>query len=110
MQKQPPAEGIQSRKRKSPEFFTSALRNCGIVGLIASILFGLDLMIKSSRTYEGGYFYFWLGAGLMFQGFVAYVVSNVFALILENLINIRKYLTSERNNSVADVASDSDAI
>jgi hypothetical protein len=109
MQEQRVTESTRPGKKRSPEFFTSALRICGVVDLIGSILFGLD-SILASFTRFGNYYSFWLGVGLIFQGFVAYVIFNVFALMLENLMAIRKQLSSEGSRPVIKVAADNNAI
>jgi hypothetical protein len=52
--------------------------------------------------------YFIIGVGLIFQGFISYSLLNVCGLVLENLIAIRKLLSGDDKRFEPTVAARDD--
>lgn len=66
--------------------FSSALRICGVIDLIAGVIAGLIILNNAPPAYrEGSGFYVGLAVVVAFQGFFFFVLFNVIAEIAESL-------------------------
>ncbi len=71
--------------------FSTALRICGMIDLIAGIIGGIAVWDNAPTSYKGGSgFYMEFALGLAFQGLVFFVLFNVIADMADDLRTIRR--------------------
>ena len=81
---------------RSPTLTLGVLRFVGGFSLVGGLLVGVFafLALMSSRSGDGGYLLA-ISIGALVQGFIIFALYNALALIVENLIGIRKAVTKD---------------